>query len=72
MKDIKIELHLFEDPEKPEHTEFVDTQCKLDFFKYAYGKVSMIEMLFLRRNEEYFKLKDIRKCENDYQLKWYE
>ena len=32
----------------------------------------MIEMFFLRRNEEYFKLKDIRKCENDYKLKWYE
>lgn len=57
MKDIFIELHLFDNPEREEHSEYVDIQLKHDLFNYAYEEVSRIELLFMKRSEEYMKLK---------------
>lgn len=57
MKDIFIELHLFDHPEKDEHSDFINIQMKLDLFRFAYDRISDVELMFMKRKEDYLKLK---------------
>lgn len=72
MKDVFIELHLFDNPEREEHSDYIDIQMKHDLFSYAYGKISDIELIFLRRGEEYLKLKTITKCDGNEIIQWWQ
>ena len=64
LKDVFIELHLFDNPERDEHADYVNIQCKHDLFNFAYDRITDAELFFLKRSEDHFRLKEIKACTN--------
>jgi hypothetical protein len=62
MKDIFIQVHLFDNPERDEHPDFINYEMKHDLFHRAFDRISKIEYAYLNQDEEWFKLKKIEKC----------
>jgi hypothetical protein len=65
MKGVNIELHLFDNPERDEHTDFVNYEMKHDLFHRAYDRISRIEIANLAKDEGWFKLEMITPCSNE-------
>ena len=70
LKDIFITLHSFDNPERDEHETFIDIEMKYDLFSFAYKGISDIELRFMKKNEDYLKLKSIEKCKETPKYTW--
>lgn len=55
-------MHLFDNPEREEHSKFVNFEMKHDLFHQAYDRISRIEHSCLGDTEDWFRLKSIRPC----------
>lgn len=62
LKDIFIVPFNFEDPENPKHAIYVNEQTRHDLFYDAYDKISTIEVQYLKDQDDFFKLKEIKPC----------
>lgn len=65
LKDVFIIPHNFDEPEKKEHAIFVHEQTRHDLFYDAYEKVANVEIKFLKKDDDYFRLKKIGECGED-------
>lgn len=63
---VKLVPRNFDLPEKPLHGEIVHRQLREDLFDTAYKKVSDIEYVNLKEEDDFFRLKKIEKydCDN--------
>lgn len=61
LKGIKLIPRNFDMPEKPLHGEIVNRQLREDLFETAYAKICNIEFQNLKEDDDYFKIKNIKK-----------